>query len=65
MNLKEKQSTMKLKYSYIVLLLAGITAFSSCGMFGGSKGESSTTGWNYNDPEFGGFEVVKIGRAHV
>jgi len=59
LNSKEKTSTMKLKHSYIVLLLAGSTAISSCSMFGGSSGESSTTGWRYNDPEFGGFEVVQ------
>lgn len=50
---------MKLKHSYIILLLAGTAAFSSCKMFGKSSGESSTTGWSYNDPESGGFEVVQ------
>lgn len=38
--------------SYLVLLLV-ITLFSSC-----KKETSPTTGWNYNDPAQGGFEVV-------
>ncbi len=59
MNPKEKSSTMRLKHSYIVLLLAGVAAFSSCSIFGGGSGESSTTGWNYNDPNYGGFEVLE------
>jgi len=32
-----------------------ILAMSSCG---GKKGKSSATGWNYNDPKWGGFEVA-------
>lgn len=50
---------MKLKYSFIVLLLASAAAFSSCSIFGGKSGDSPTTGWNYNDPNHGGFEVVE------
>ena len=34
------------------LLLAGITIIFGCG-----KEKSKTTGWNYNDPKHGGFEV--------
>ncbi|MDD2197783.1 MAG: SUMF1/EgtB/PvdO family nonheme iron enzyme, partial [Bacteroidales bacterium] len=49
---------MKIKYSFIVLLLASAAAFSSCSIFGGRSGDSPTTGWNYNDPNHGGFEVV-------
>jgi gliding motility-associated lipoprotein GldJ len=50
---------MKLKHSYFVLLLAGIAGATSCKMTGGgSRNQSATTGWNYNDPNFGGFEVV-------
>ncbi|HNV80440.1 MAG TPA: SUMF1/EgtB/PvdO family nonheme iron enzyme [Tenuifilaceae bacterium] len=49
---------MKLKYSHLILLMAGVAGLSSCKMFGGKSGESSTTGWRYNDPNYGGFEVV-------
>jgi len=35
------------------LTLAGVFLFSSC-----SKDQSSTTGWNYNDSKWGGFERV-------
>jgi len=59
LNPKEKPSTMKLKYSYIALLFAGAIALSSCSIFGGKSGDSATTGWNYNDPNHGGFEVVQ------
>jgi formylglycine-generating enzyme len=34
---------------------------SSCGLLGGGGSEaSSTTGWRYNDPEMGGFEVKAL-----
>jgi len=46
---------MNLKLSVIANLLLLSVIFVSCG--GGSKGVSSTTGWNYNDPDNGGFEV--------
>jgi formylglycine-generating enzyme len=39
-----------LPFFLIILLVA-----SSCG--GGKKQPSSTTGWRYNDPNYGGFEV--------
>jgi len=39
-------------------MLAAMAALSSCKMFGGKSGQSSTTGWSYNDPNQGGFEVV-------
>ncbi|MEY4876270.1 MAG: hypothetical protein RL708_1419 [Bacteroidota bacterium] len=44
---------MKLKFQ-ILLLAAITTVLASCG--GGDKGQSSTTGWKYNDPKWGGFE---------
>ena len=34
------------------LFLATILIITGC-----SKQKSATTGWNYNDPEWGGFEV--------
>jgi sulfatase modifying factor 1 len=42
----------KLNLSGLTLLVVGIL-FASCG-----KQKSSVTGWNYNDPKNGGFEVV-------
>lgn len=49
---------MKAKLSVFPILLGFIVVFSSCG--GGSKSSnvSTTTGWKYNDPDNGGFEVV-------
>lgn len=47
---------MKLKFQ-ILLLAAITTVLASCG--GGDKGQSSSTGWNYNDPKWGGFENQK------
>jgi formylglycine-generating enzyme len=42
---------MKSKLLHLTLLLAGVLAISSC-----KKEASNTTGWNYNDPKFGGFQ---------
>jgi sulfatase modifying factor 1 len=36
-----------------LILFAAVTLFVSC-----AKDRSNTTGWNYNDPKNGGFEVV-------
>ena len=47
---------MREKISSIVIGLAAI-AMASCGG-GGYGGVSPTTGWEYNDPDNGGFEVV-------
>lgn len=52
---------MSLKYKALALALIGIAGLSSCGMLGGGGGSSDTsskTGWRYNSPENGGFEVV-------
>ncbi|KAB2866248.1 MAG: SUMF1/EgtB/PvdO family nonheme iron enzyme [Bacteroidales bacterium] len=52
---------MSLKYSTLILALAGIFGLSSCGMLGkggGGANGSSKTGWGYNSVEDGGFEVV-------
>lgn len=45
-----------------IVSLVILTFFvSSCGMLGGSSSdESPTTGWQYNDPEMGGFEVREL-----
>lgn len=46
---------MKNRKTFVIACFAVFTAFmfSSC-----SKDQSSTTGWNYNDPKWGGFERV-------
>jgi formylglycine-generating enzyme len=45
----------------VLILLAVAVAVSSCsGLFGTKKRTSATTGWTYNDPANGGFEVSKI-----
>ncbi|MDR0419382.1 MAG: SUMF1/EgtB/PvdO family nonheme iron enzyme [Prevotellaceae bacterium] len=48
---------------YLKLLFVFVTTVvaTGCGMLGGSSsGKSSTTGWKYNDPNFGAFEVQKM-----
>ncbi len=45
------------RFSIIVLLLASVLSASSCRLFKGKKEQSATTGWNYNDPDQGGYEV--------
>lgn len=52
---------MSLKYKLLLFALVGILGVTSCGKknSGSQTGnESSTTGWSYNDPNSGGFEVV-------
>ena len=47
---------MRLKGIFSLLILSVLV--SSCGMLGGRRTDvSPTTGWQYNDPEMGGFEV--------
>ena len=46
--------TLKLSALALALFAAG------CNIIGGSSGVSSTTGWSYNDPSFGGFEVREM-----
>ncbi len=40
------------------LLCIGAAIFSSCGGSNKSVGVSQTTGWDYNDPRLGGFDVA-------
>ncbi len=51
----------KLRFGAILAVLGFSIVLVSCGSFGGNKskksGKSSTTGWNYNDPNYGGFTV--------
>ena len=42
---------MKKNTLFVLIVLAGAILVSSC-----KKEVSSTTGWNYNDPNFGGFQ---------
>src|SRR5688572_3613497 len=45
---------MKVKNIFLsTLCMALVFGLASC-----SKEQSSTTGWNYNDPDYGGFEVA-------
>ncbi|MCG8698247.1 MAG: SUMF1/EgtB/PvdO family nonheme iron enzyme [Bacteroidales bacterium] len=48
---------MKLKLSVLAQLVLFAVLFTACGG-GGSKDASTTTGWKYNEPDNGGFEVV-------
>ncbi len=42
-----------------VTLLVGAALMAACG----KKEQSDTTGWNYNDQKWGGFEKTKLRRA--
>ncbi len=46
---------MNFKFSALLLLSTMALVLSSCG--GGTKNASTTTGWEYNNPDNGGFEV--------
>ncbi len=48
---------MKTSFKFLFFLLTGALIFSSCNR-GGSGGTSSATGWEYNNPEAGGFEKL-------
>ena len=50
---------MSLKIKILPALFIVSVVMTSCGIFGGGKRDgSTTTGWKYNDPASGGFEVV-------
>lgn len=62
---------MKIKINVLLLVFASMLLIAGCSLFGGSSGggtgappvsdlgdQSQTTGWNYNDPANGGFEVA-------
>jgi gliding motility-associated lipoprotein GldJ len=46
------------KYSIVSLVILAFLFMESCG--GGKKSASSTTGWDYNNPDNGGFEVKYV-----
>jgi len=50
---------MKHKVSFITFLAVLVLISGACSLFGGKKkkGVSATTGWQYNNPDNGGFEV--------
>lgn len=50
----------KLRLSVILAIFCCSIMLVSCGSFGKNKkaGKSGTTGWNYNDPNYGGFYVT-------
>ncbi len=54
---------MNEKFKILPTVLLAMAFLSSCSLFSGGGGGRSgnvspTTGWNYNDPDLGGFEVV-------
>ncbi len=51
-----KQNTIWQKAKAGMLILAATLFFNACGL--GRQDVSSTTGWDYNNPEMGNFEVI-------
>lgn len=51
---------MNLKIKNLSLVVVAFSVLTSCGILGGGgdKDTSQTTGWRYNDPDYGGFEVI-------
>ncbi len=45
-----------MKFNFNLLILAAASFIISSCSHGGGKGTSSSTGWKYNDPKWGGFE---------
>ena len=41
-------------FRFSSLMLATVLVLASCG---NKAGKSDATGWNYNDPEWGGYDV--------
>ena len=53
----------KLRLGAILAVVCCCLLLVSCGKFkkkGGTSSKSNTTGWNYNDPDFGGFTVSDV-----
>jgi len=49
------------KFKIFAVVISTSLMVASCSLFKGDKGDpnvSATTGWNYNDPDNGGFEVT-------
>ncbi|MCF8367319.1 MAG: SUMF1/EgtB/PvdO family nonheme iron enzyme [Bacteroidales bacterium] len=47
-------------FSLLIIVAISLSITSCKGIFGSKKDVSATTGWSYNDPTNGGFEVSKI-----
>src|SRR6056297_2302063 len=51
---------MNVRFKNSLLVFAGLLFITGCGLVGGGGGssnESPTTGWDYNNPDYGGYEV--------
>ena len=48
------------RFSIYALLIASALCASSCKLIKKSHEQDSKTGWNYNDPDNGGFEVKRV-----
>jgi len=49
---------MNVRFKISFLVFTGLLFFTGCGLVvGGGREQSPTTGWAYNDPDNGGFEV--------
>jgi len=51
---------MNVRFKNSLLVFAGLLFVTGCGLVGGGGGssnESPTTGWDYNNPDYGGYEV--------
>ncbi len=47
------------RYKSLIFVLISVLLLSSCSLFKGKEANvSPTTGWRYNDPDMGGFEVA-------
>lgn len=58
----------KFRFGAILAILGCSIVMISCGNFGkksNKAGKSSTTGWNYNDPNYGGFYVTNTKEQKV
>ena len=51
---------MMYRFSVIALLAISVLCASSCRLFKGKHEQDSKTGWNYNDPDYGGYEVKRV-----
>ena len=51
---------MKYRFSVVALLLISVLCASSCRLFRGKNEQSPATGWNYNDSDWGGYEVKYV-----
>ena len=55
----------KFRFGAILAILGCSVMMFSCMSNHSKKGKSSTTGWNYNDPNYGGFYVSDVKEQKV